>query len=114
MAATNRANERLSIWYRTFLIWRTVYFALGISGTLRAALLAVDFNFLKANPDLRTLLQWLSAAFVALLTFLTPDKRASPYIRAWRILDDARGRYEAGEYKAGQLNDAVRAGEAII
>lgn len=109
-----RANERLAVWYRAFVAWRLTYFVLGISGTLLASFLAIDFDFLKPHADSKHLLQWLSAGLVALLTFLTPDKRATPYIRAWRLLDNARGRYQAGEFKADQLNDAIQSGETII
>ena len=109
-----RAEGRLKTWYRAFITWRMLHFVFGIGGILISTLIATDAEFLREYPNLTTVLKWSSAVTVALLTFLIPEKQALAYIQAWRVLDDAAGRYDNKEIDGAQLNDAIRAGERII
>ena len=59
-----------------------------------------------------SLLAWLVATFTGLLTFLTPDKKADKYIRAWSILNSEVTRYNSDE--VDDVLGACQKGERII
>jgi hypothetical protein len=91
------------------------------NNTLRVFILAlslmvvVGLNFLKAHPSLLQFLAWLSFFCTFILLWLQPARRARAYADAWRMLDDAYGRYKVGVgYPIENVYDARKEGEKLI
>ena len=97
-------------WY--YRLWTTLHYLIGITALFASTLVA-------AKPDwigqFASMLAWLVAFLTALLTFLTPDKRAKQYIEAWTLLSSEIDRYNSDESRT--LNDVLKAyhqGDAIV
>jgi hypothetical protein len=100
-------------WRRCFRGWTFVHYLIGISAILLSSLVASKPTWLDGNTV--SILAWLVAAFTGLLTFLTPDKKADKYIRAWSILSGEITRYNTN--KAHTVDDVLEAyhqGENLI
>jgi len=73
------------------------------------------FESVARLPDLLQLIAWLSFLFTLLLLWLQPAKRAKAYADAWRMLDDAYGRYKTdASYNSDKVFDARKEGERLI
>jgi hypothetical protein len=82
---------------------------------LASTLVASRPVWLGLNENGVSLLAWLVATFTGLLTFLTPNKKADKYIRAWSILNSEVTRYNSDEScTVDDVLDACQKGERII
>lgn len=108
-------DEHLAIWVRCHRAWSTCHYLLGILSTLFSITVASQPEGLKEIPRLMSILSWLSAICVGLMTFLLPMRRARSYVKAARVLTDARNRYRhESAFTIEQLLNAVRDGEEHI
>jgi hypothetical protein len=100
-------------WRRCFKNWTVVHYAIGISAILLSTLLASKPPWLgEINVSI---VGWIVAALTGLLTFLTPDKKANKYVRAWSVLNTEITRYNADdEYTVEDILDACQYGQNII
>ena len=100
-------------WNTYFKFWTVVHYVLGTLALLLSTLVASKPTWL--NTDEISLTAWLVAAFTALLTFLTPDKKADKYIRAWSVLNSEITLYNADEDKTIEdVMEAYHRGNGII
>src|SRR5262249_42048782 len=99
-------------WHRCYQIWIAIHYSLGIGALIFSTLVASRIGF---NDLVISLLAWLVALFTALLTFLTPDKKADRYLRTWSTLNSQITRYNSVETcTLDDVLDAYRRGENII
>ncbi len=100
-------------WRRYSTGWTTVHYTIGISAILLSTLVASKPVWLSEAQV--SFVAWLVAAFTGLLTFLTPDKKADKYVRAWSVLNGEIARYNATEsHTVEDVLDACRHGESIV
>jgi hypothetical protein len=92
-------------WRRCFRGWTAVHYVIGIGAILLSTLVASKPAWLDGNEI--SFVAWLVAAFTGLLTFLTPDKKADKYIRAWSILSSEITRYNTNQ--AHTIEDVLNA-----
>lgn len=100
-------------WKLSYQIWTALHYGFGIAALLLSTLVASKPIWLDASQ--LSFVAWLVAAFTALLTFLTPDKKADKYIRAWSVLNSEITLYNADEERTIEdVLDAYRRGQDII
>lgn len=100
-------------WKRSFAGWSWVHYTIGICAILLSTLVASKPIWLDERQV--SFFAWLVAAFTGLLTFLTPDKKADKYIRAWSVLNSEITRYNTNEeHTVEDVLDACHYGENII
>ena len=108
-------QKQLSDWGKLYRRWWVYHYALGISATVASITVASNPKLLHPIPNLLETLAWLVACLVALITFLTPSRRAKAYLGAWRTLHRERVRYTADPASPLQdLLDAAKKGEDLI
>jgi len=90
-----------------------VQYGIGIGAILLSTLVASKPVWLDERHI--SFFAWLVAAFTGLLTFLTPDKKADKYIRAWSVLNSEITRYHTDHsHTVEDVLDACRYGENVI
>ncbi len=105
--------KRRDAWFRYWKIWRSWHYLIGLAGVLCSAFVSTF-----SRSSYQTIVQWVS--FVAtlcavLMTFLSPAKRGSGYVNAWRLLSLECIRYQEDPgWPVDKLIDAVKRGEEII
>jgi len=100
-------------WRRSYHIWTAIHYGIGIAALLLSTLVASKPAWLDSNQI--SFVAWLVAAFTGLLTFLTPDKNADKFIRAWSALNSEIILYNADEDRTIEdIMDAYRQGQDII
>jgi hypothetical protein len=100
-------------WRRCFRGWTAMHYGLGTAALLMSTLVASKPIWL--HEDQISLFAWLVAAFTGLLTFLTPDKKAGKYVRAWSVLNTEITRYNASDgHTIDDVLDAYHRGENIL
>lgn len=100
-------GETLDAWLAYKRRWWFIHYFFGISALVGAVTVASGYGF--------TIVAWYTAVCVAIVTFLTPSRRARAYVSAARILSDARNRYlNDPDYPLEKLLDAVKEGEDLI
>lgn len=104
------------IWNKAFNRWWVYHYFLSIAGIIASITVASNPKFLSGYyPEMLSILAWLSALCMMLITFLMPSRRARAYVAAWRLLYDACSRYELDDtYPIKELIDNVKKGEDII
>jgi hypothetical protein len=110
--------KRAEVWLKYFRSWLVAYYVLAIASTASATAVAATHSVLGCHEGfgwLYTVLSWLSALSIALLSLLKPWQRAVGYINAWRVMDIALDRYRYNlSLDASQLIDAKASGERMI
>lgn len=105
----------LNAWYFFFRLWWIYHYSLGIIGTVSSISVASNPKFMQGVPYLLDGLAWLAAICIALITMLTPSRRAKAYVSAWRLLRDACTRYETDpSFSLQKLLDTAKRGEEQI
>jgi hypothetical protein len=100
-------------WRVCFRGWTVVHYAIGISAIVLSTLAAAKPMWLGDMP--LSIVSWIVAACTGLLTFLTPDKKADKYIRAWSALNSEITRYNSNQTRTVEdVLDACHNGESII
>lgn len=119
-------EETLSVWLAYKHRWWFIHYFFGTSALIGSVTIAsrplrtVRREAPKSRRDFFAALgfdvvAWASAVCVAMVTFLTPSRRARAYVAAARILSDARNRYlNDPNYPLEKLLDAVQQGEELI
>jgi hypothetical protein len=101
-------ERRLKTWLFYYKIANRMHYLVGIIGvgasSLGGALGQPYSPYLAA----------IAALCLAVLGFVQPDRKYLKFVRAWRILDVAAGRYQAGLISIEQLYDALERGEQAI
>jgi hypothetical protein len=114
MAILERAQARLSTW--------KFFFKLAMGVHLGAGLLSIAFSIAATAID-ATSFSWQvkalstgAAILTAIVAFMRPYELASGYVGAWRVLDDAVGRYIAKDPEMTdiELNKVIAKGESIV
>src|SRR5438132_461110 len=82
-------------WRSCYQRWSILHYAIGIAALILSTLVASKPTWIGASGSGISLLAWLVAVFTGLLTFLTPDKKADKYLRAWSVLNTEITRYNA-------------------
>lgn len=82
-------DHALKSWMRWKHFWAAIHYLVGGGGTLLAAAVASKLSFFEG-----TLLPWLAAVCVGLLTFAAPMKKAKVYFDAHTLVEDAYLRYQ--------------------
>jgi hypothetical protein len=99
-------------WRKLGKRWSFFHYALGIVAILFSTVVA---SKLPLSSLMESLFAWLVALFTALLTFLTPDKKADKYLQAWSILSTQIAKYNSDQsLTLADVLDAYHQGEAII
>ena len=112
LTALDVANSKLTVWLYSAYAWTAVYWIFGISATVGTVTVASKPEFIKNHIDV---VAYVAAVCTALLTFLSPDSRATGYITAWRYAVRVRDCYLIKKCSEEQLIDAVdNIGEKII
>ena len=107
------AEGALRAWGKFFVGLSILHYILGIGGTLLATAVAAKAAFFDAST--MSVLAWLSAVCVGLLTLLAPLKRAKLYHTAWNHLGDVYRRYRyTAAVSADEVLDAIKAGEDMV
>jgi hypothetical protein len=102
-------------WHRQYRVWTILHYAIGIAALFFSSLVASRPALLGMSDALVSFFAWLVALCTGLLTFLTPDKQADKYRRAWSILNNQTTRYFADEtVKVDRILDACQQGESVI
>jgi hypothetical protein len=102
-------------WRSCYKRWIAVHYTVGIAALILSTLVASRPVWIGFNENGISLLAWLVAVLTGLLTFLTPDKKADKYLRAWSSLNSAITRYNADEsYTVNDVLDAYHKGENVI
>jgi hypothetical protein len=100
-------------WRHCFRTWTVVHYFVGICAIVLSTLLASKPGWLDQNW--LSVVGWMVAALTGLLTFLTPDKKATKYIRAWSVLNTQITRYNSdATYTIDDVLDAYQVGQNII
>lgn len=125
MITNSKRNEAISQhvqtkdgWRNTFRRWNIVHYMLGIAAIFCSSLVAAKpawFGFQEFQNSFYEWLAWLVALLTGLLTFLSPDRKAQRYQRAWSILNSQITRYNADNtYTLNDVLEAYQQGENII
>jgi hypothetical protein len=100
-------------WRRCFRGWTVVHYVIGICAILLSTLVAAKPVWLDEIHI--SVFAWLVAALTGLLTFLTPDKKADRYVRAWSALNSEITRYNTDQgHTVEDVLEACRYGENIV
>ncbi len=91
------------LWYTSILI----HWSVGVLAILASALAATEIPAAKGFAV-------VSTVCVGLLAFVRPETRYYRFVRAWRILDVARVKYQNGLIDVKELIAALERGEAVI
>src|SRR5262249_2758159 len=105
----DQISSREKAWFTYFHWWRRTFWVCGV--------LAATFSTLAASSASGRAAPYFavsSSVCIAVLGFLSPQRRANGYVAAWRIVSTALLRYGAGECSVSDLIAAVDQGEAII
>lgn len=106
-------------WQRYYKRWTAIHYAIGVGAVILSTLVASKPTWVSSTPSVAeywiSIFAWLAAVFTGLLTFLTPEKKASKYSRAWSTLNSEITRYNAdNSYTVDDVLDAYNKGENII
>lgn len=106
-------------WQNCYKRWTVVHYAIGVGAVVLSTLVASKPTWISSVPGTAdhwiSIFAWLAAVFTGLLTFLTPEKKASKYSRAWSTLNSEITRYNADdEYTINDVLEAYDKGESII
>jgi len=107
-------QQQLKDWNMFRKIWWTYHYTLGILAIIATITVATSPKFLQPIPNLIETLAWLAAILVALITFLTPSRRAKGYLAACQTLDHACTQYIKNQLTLQGLLDAEKKGEEMI
>lgn len=102
-------------WRGYYQRWIVVHYTIGIGALVLSTLVASKPVGIGVSEQWVGVFAWLAAVFTGLLTFLTPEKKASKYSRAWSTLNSEITRYNAdAEYTVNDVLEAYNKGENII
>ncbi len=100
-------------WRRCSKGWTVVHYTVGVGAIFLSTLVAAKPMWLGDTQ--LSVASWIVAAFTGLLTFLTPDKKADKFTRAWSILNSEITRYNTNQARTVEdVLDAYHNGESII
>jgi hypothetical protein len=115
---TQAIEEQVEIkdsWKRNHKRWNWLHYGAGCAALLFSTLVAAQPAALGMTDSSRSLFAWLAAFMTALLTFLTPDKKADKFLRAWSILNSEITIYKYDEsHTVNDVLEAYHRGESII
>jgi hypothetical protein len=103
-------KDQISIrdgWKKCHNIWIVSHYVIGIAALIGSTLIAARATEFGINNAILAAVAWLVAVLTGLLTFLSPEKKADRYLRAWAILNAEITRYDA-DY-ACTINDVLDA-----
>jgi hypothetical protein len=104
-----------NVWKNCYDRWTVVHYVIGMTALLFSTLVASKPALLGATDSVFSFFAWLAALFTGILTFLTPDKKAGKYGRAWSVLNSQITRYNADEtYTVNDVLEAYNQGESVI
>jgi hypothetical protein len=102
-------------WKAYFRRWTALHYGIGVTALLMSTLVASKPIWMGLGENQISFCAWLVAALTGLLTFLTPDKKADKYNRAWSMLNSEITRYNTNDaYTVEDVLDAYQQGESII
>jgi hypothetical protein len=102
-------------WESSYKRWAFTHYTVGILALVFSTLVAAKPTLLGLNENSIGLFAWLVAVFTSLLTFLSPDKKASKYMRAWSILNSQIIRNNTDQnVTVEDVLDAYQQGQNII
>jgi hypothetical protein len=100
-------------WRNSFHTWTVTHYAIGGTALVISSLVASKPGWLGEN--LLAFFAWLVAALTGLLTFLSPDKKAAKFDRAWSVLNREITRYKTHEtHTVDDVLEAYEQAEGII
>lgn len=105
-----KIESRRDAWRAYFRGWRMLFWTCGVLGVAASVLAAAE----KVTGISAPYFAALSSVCMALIGFTNPQRRAIAYLRAWRLLDGALLRHEAGNLGLSDLVETVERGESII
>jgi hypothetical protein len=104
-------ERALKSWMRWVRFWKVVHYVVGIGGTVLAAAIASKTPLF----DQSTVLPWLAAICVGLLTFAAPMKKAKVYFDAHTLVLDAYLRYlRTSQVSSWDVLNIFRDGHKLI
>jgi hypothetical protein len=103
-------RRRHDAWFLYFGLWNAVFWCCGIIGVGSSVLAASD----KVSGPWAPYYAVVSSLCFAVIGFANPQRRASGYIRAWRVVGSAVLRFDTGQISLPQLIDIVDQGESAI
>jgi hypothetical protein len=114
MTILERAQHRLNTWKFFFTTAMTVHLGAGLL-SISFSITATALNAQHYAWEVKALSTG-AAIFTAVVAFMRPYELASGYVGAWRVLDDAVGRYIAKDPEMTdiELNKIIAKGEAIV
>jgi hypothetical protein len=104
-------SKRYSHWEKLFVRASNGHLVLGVLSVMSSSVAAVVSG---GSPHVGQWFAGAAAVLTATLGFLKPDRAYLKYVRAWRILDVAVLKYQAGLIDRKALIDAVASGEATV
>jgi hypothetical protein len=81
-------------WRDYYKRWIAIHYMIGVGALILSTLVASKPIWMGASEQWVSLFAWLAAVFTGLLTFLTPEKKAGKYSRAWSALNSEITRYK--------------------
>jgi hypothetical protein len=84
-------------WRARYRRWTGVHYSIGVAALVFSTLVASRPTWIGSAEVGTSLLAWFVAILTGLLTFLTPDKKADKYLRAWSVLNTEITRFNADE-----------------
>ncbi len=107
-----RIKDEWQLYYKR---WTTIHYAIGVGALLSSTLVAAHPTWIGLTESGISFLAWLVAVFTGLLTFLTPDKKADRYRRAWSVINAKISVYNADQScTLNDVLDAYEKGENIM
>lgn len=107
-------RNRRRAWFWIGLIWQVTHYFLG----LLAIVASVAAGVLEGQDQktARVVVVTVAGVCTAVVSFVNPARLGSGFTNAWRHLDSAARRYEAGDGREQleQVNKAVDDGEKMI
>jgi hypothetical protein len=80
-------------WHQDYNRWTAVHYVIGVTALFLSTLVASKPALFGFHENVFGFLAWFVAFLTGVLTFLTPDKKAGKYLRAWSILGNQITRY---------------------
>jgi hypothetical protein len=104
------AQQRKEAWFFHFRLWSVLYWGPGTLGVLAAGLAAAQ----DLTGEYAAVFALVSSLCFAFIGFANPQNRASGYIQAWRIVDDALLTYRYQDGDPAGVIEAIKHGEKVI
>ncbi|WP_426529619.1 hypothetical protein [Bradyrhizobium sp. McL0615] len=105
-------------WESYYKRWTAIHYTIGIGAVILSTLVASKPTWIGSalgSGEWLGIFAWLAAVFTGLLTFLSPEKKASKYSRAWSSLNSEITRYNADEsYTVNDVLEAYNKGQNVI